>query len=417
MQRNKNVWYFLLCILISILPVSCDVQKRRYMPGYFVQKRSSLPGRSYLPGKYISRNLRENNIDDYARNKTIIEKAENAPQVCIENKQLHDNGMLSESLHNKAIVSHEKANNNTDKVKLEVGNTPVTGKGKASRIPGPIRNNEYENLMLAFLAGAGSVLLFPAIRSGLKKYKGYHFNGLNNSSSEATEPNKAEKTKEKIANMADRIDRCADRFANAKIERVALAARKVAIAINKCDDLNRAEELEKTFNDIYLSSFQASALQHLKLNNLLSHDPGYSTLKPDVVTTTGGYYTNSAGSLSWTMGEPISETVSDTSNTLTQGFQQGSYSVVTVVDELVQPTINISVYPNPVSSLLNIRSDSSDPFHAKVIDLQGNLVYEQPVESGQGQIDLGNLSDEIYILEVYDKDGNRIKVFKIQKVD
>ena len=186
-------------------------------------------------------------------------------------------------------------------------------------------------------------------------------------------------------------------------------------------DLSKAKELEKTFNDTYLSSSQASAIQHLKLNNLLSNDLGYSsgtgTLKPDVVTTTGGYYANSTGSLSWTMGEPISETVTDTSNTLTQGFQQGAYSVVSVVDELAQPTINISVYPNPVTSLLNIKSDSNDPFRAEVIDLQGNIVYEQAFENGQGQIDLSSFSDTMYLLGVYDKDGNRIKVFKIQKVD
>jgi hypothetical protein len=424
MQRNKTVWYFLLCVLVCILPVSCDVQKRLYRPGYFIQNGSSLPGRSYLPAKYISGNLPENSIDDssltafnfqspswrsYIRNKTIIEKAKNSLQVSLENKQLNNNGILAEATHNKAIVPLEEVNNSVDKIKPE------------GSIPDPSRNSGYENLILAFLAGAGSVLLLSAARNGIKKYKGYNSGKLNNSSSETTETNEAEKTKEEIANIADRLDRCADRFANAKNEKVELAARKTATAINKCDDVNKAKELEKAFNDVYLSSSQASAIQHLKLNNLLSNDLGYGsgtdTLKPDVVTTTGGYYANSAGSLSWTMGEPISETVSDTTNTLTQGFQQGSYFKVSVVDEVTQPTINISVYPNPVTSLLNIKSDSSDPFRAEVIDLQGNIVREQAFENGQGQVDLSNLSDEIYILGIYDKDGNKIKVFKIQKVD
>ncbi len=409
MQRNRTIRYFLLCILICILPVSCDVQKRRYLPGYFIQKGSALYVRSHLAGKYISRNLPKNTLDNSSlttRNKTITEKAKNSVRVRIENKQPINNGILSEARHNKAIDSLEKVNNNIDKVKHEGINTPSLGNEKAGGIPGPIRSKEYENLMLAFLAGAGSVLLFSAIRSGIKKYKGYNFNG---------------KTKEEIANMADRLDRCADRFANAKNKEVELVARKTAIAINECDDLSSAKKLEKAFNDTYLFSFHTSAMKNLKLNNLLSDDPAYGnstgTLKPDVVTTTGGYYKNSVGSLSWTMGELISETVSDTSNTLTQGFQQGSYSVVSVVDELAQPTINISAGPNPVTSLLNIKSDVSDPIHTKVIDLQGNIVYEQSFENGQGQIDLSNLSDEIYILEVYDKDGNRVKVFKIQKID
>lgn len=433
MQRNNTLWYFLFCLLICILPVSCDVQKRLYRPGYFLQKGNSMPVRSYLPGKYISRNLPENTIDhsspttfnsqtspwlNTVPDKTSIEKAKDSLQVGIENKQPHNNEILSEARHSKAIVPPEEVNNKIDKVKSGESNTSAIGKEKTGSLPNPVRNNEYENLMLAFLAGMGSVLLFSAIRNGIKKYKGYNFNGPG---PEATEAKKAEKTKEEIARIADRLDRCADRFANAKNEKVELAARNVANAISKCSSLSKAKELEKTFNDTYLSSSQASAIQHLKLNNLLSNDLGYSsgtgTLKPDVVTTTGGYYANSTGSLSWTMGEPISETVTDTSNTLTQGFQQGAYSVVSVVDELAQPTINISVYPNPVNSLLNIKSDSNDPFRAEVIDLQGNIVYEQAFENGQGQIDLSSFSDTMYLLGVYDKDGNRIKVFKIQKVD
>jgi len=406
---NKTFRYFLLCVLVSILPVSCDVQKRRYQPGYFIQMRSSLPGRPYLPGKYIARNLAKNlpkdNTDDSSLTAFDSQSQswlKNALPVSIENKQLHTNGILAESRHNQVTVPLEKATNTINKGKCGGGHTPTPGKEKAVSSPGPVKNKEYENLMLALLAGAGSGLLLLGIRSGIKKYRAYNF---------------AKKTKEEIANMADRLDRCADRFANAKNDRVELAARKAAIAIHKCDDLSRAKELEKAFNDHYLSSLQASAVQHLKLNKFLSADAGYGTLKPDVVTTTGGFYKNSAGSLSWTMGEPVSETVSNSGNTLTQGFQQGSYSVATVVDELAQPATNISVGPNPVTSLLNVRSDSSDPIRAKTIDMQGKIVYEQLFENGQGQIDLSNLSDEIYILEVYDKEGNRIKVFKIQKVD
>ena len=401
------------------------------MPGYFIQKGNSLPGIPYLPGKYISKNLAENNIDDssvtafnsqspswfnYTRNKTIAGKTKNPLQARIETKQLHNNGILIEAQHNKAIVPLEKVNdNNIDEVRRDGSNTPVIGNEKSGDISAPVRNKEYENRMLAFLAGAGSVLLLLAIR---RKYKGYNFN---EPSSEATKANEAKKIKAEIANMADRLDRCADRFANANNEKVELAARKTAIAINKCDDIGKAKQLEKAFNDSYLSSSQASAMQHLKLNNLSSNDLGYGsgtiTLKPDVVTTTGGYYANSAGSLSWTMGEPISETFSDTSNTLTEGFQQGSYLKVSVVNEVAQPTINISVYPNPVTSLLNIKSDSNVPFHAEIIDMQGNVVYDQSFENGQGQVDLSNLSDAAYLLEAFDKDGNRIKVFKIDKVD
>jgi hypothetical protein len=413
------------------LPVSCDVQKRLYRPGYFIQKGSSLPVRPYLPGKYISENLLKNNITDSSptafnsenspwlnsiSSKPIIEKAKSSQQIYIEKEEPRINGILSEAHQNKVVVLPGKVN---DKAKRDGSNTQTAlVNEKVGSIPGPVRNKVYENLILAFLAGAGSVLLFLAMRGGIRKYKSYNFNEPDNLNSGATRANGAEKTKEEINNIADRLDRCADRFANAKNERVELAARKVAFAIKECKDLGKAKQLEKAFNDAYLSTSHDSDMQHLKLNNLLSNDASYiGTLKPDVVTTTGGYYVNSAGSLSWTMGEPISETVSDTKNTLTEGFQQGSYSLVSVVDESAQPTINISVYPNPVTSLLNIKSDSGDPFRAEVIDLMGNIIYELAFENGQGQINISNLSDAMYLLGIFDKNGNRIKVFKIQKVD
>lgn len=46
------------------------------------------------------------------------------------------------------------------------------------------------------------------------------------------------------------------------------------------------------------------------------------TLKPFVLASTGGYASNSNGSLSFTIGEPVSSTLSAANIMLTQGFQQ-----------------------------------------------------------------------------------------------
>jgi len=116
------------------------------------------------------------------------------------------------------------------------------------------------------------------------------------------------------------------------------------------------------------------------------------------------------------MGEPISETVTDGNDTLTQGFQQGAYSIVSV-SEVDAPDVNITVYPNPFVSTLNIKSDGNDPIRIEAIDLQGNVISDQSFENGQGQMDLGNLPEAIYLLRVYDNNGKQLKVFKIQKVE
>ncbi len=46
------------------------------------------------------------------------------------------------------------------------------------------------------------------------------------------------------------------------------------------------------------------------------------TLKPSVIASAGGYQSNTNGSLSFTIGEPIAKTLTSANNMLTQGFQQ-----------------------------------------------------------------------------------------------
>ncbi|HWY35619.1 MAG TPA: hypothetical protein VNX68_13310, partial [Nitrosopumilaceae archaeon] len=88
-----------------------------------------------------------------------------------------------------------------------------------------------------------------------------------------------ENEQREIIKIADRIDRCADRFANANDERMELIARKVAIAINQCKVIASAEKLEKSFHSVYLSSSQASTIAYLTLHNLLSDDTAYENPK------------------------------------------------------------------------------------------------------------------------------------------
>ena len=56
-------------------------------------------------------------------------------------------------------------------------------------------------------------------------------------------------------------------------------------------------------------------------------------LDQNVSGTAGAYSENANGSLSWTIGETVVETVSDGTTTLTQGFQQGNLSVTLLLNE------------------------------------------------------------------------------------
>ncbi len=47
-----------------------------------------------------------------------------------------------------------------------------------------------------------------------------------------------------------------------------------------------------------------------------------SSYSQEVISTTGEHYENSNGSISWTIGEPVIETLGSNNNYLTQGFHQ-----------------------------------------------------------------------------------------------
>jgi len=222
MSKKKIFRNFLLCILVSILPVSCDIQKRIYRPGYFVQKKSSLPDKYFLPDKYVSMHMPVNNSNDSPQ----VSFEKNVPA---ETKQLHADKVITDVQNNKAQTPPAKVTElQPSEVKREESNRIVPINRDNAVISEPDKKKDYEDLILAFLAGAGFVLAVSAARKGIRKYK-------------TVEADK--KNQQEIANMADRLDRCADRFANAKNEKVELAARNVSAAIAKCNDIEKAKKL------------------------------------------------------------------------------------------------------------------------------------------------------------------------------
>ena len=70
---------------------------------------------------------------------------------------------------------------------------------------------------------------------------------------------------------------------------------------------------------------------------------GIAVHAQELVSTAGSYGETSSGSLSWTIGEPVIETITNGTNTLTQGFQQSKLTV-TAINELKVSGIELSVY-------------------------------------------------------------------------
>ncbi len=136
----------------------------------------------------------------------------------------------------------------------------------------------------------------------------------------------------------------------------------------------------------------------------------------EVIATSGNYGETANGSLSWTIGEPIVETVSDGTNTLTQGFQQSKLTV-TAIDEKEIAGFEINVFPNPASDYLSVEviTDKQKDLEIILFDLNGKIILQKLMTGNKQTVNMQNYSPATYILKV--TEGNKeIRTYQIVKL-
>lgn len=126
-----------------------------------------------------------------------------------------------------------------------------------------------------------------------------------------------------------------------------------------------------------------------------------------LISCGGNFFANSAGSVSWSVGEPIIKTASSPGNDVTQGFQQGNI-YVTGIEELSE--LKISVFPNPASDIVTISSDESAELN--MYDMSGRMVLNQLIEIGLNTIDVSIFERGTYSITVLKK-GSQPKIVKL----
>ena len=92
----------------------------------------------------------------------------------------------------------------------------------------------------------------------------------------------------------------------------------------------------------------------------------------EVISTQGDSYSNSSGSIDFTIGEVIISTGTDGTNDITQGFHQTNWNFVDVITH--EPSYEASIYPNPTEELLYIRTSNFENVRYALYDAQGRLV-------------------------------------------
>jgi hypothetical protein len=135
-----------------------------------------------------------------------------------------------------------------------------------------------------------------------------------------------------------------------------------------------------------------------------------------VISSAGGSATGTGVQLSWTIGEPVIETFTGSSAILTQGFHQSKLTV-TAIDPAIYPDLELSVFPNPVSSSLRLvtRGDQLQKLSYQLYNMEGQSILSGKVEASPELINMELYTSGTYLLKVL-KNGNvPVRTFKIVK--
>ena len=139
-----------------------------------------------------------------------------------------------------------------------------------------------------------------------------------------------------------------------------------------------------------------------------------NTTAQTVVSANGGTATAAGTQISWTIGEPVTTTVSDGSNILTQGFHQSKLTV-TAINDIQIAGVEIKVYPNPTSDYVTVHFNkvAEKPVYL-LFDLSGRLMEQKNIESNDAKIDMTRYAGGSYILKL--NNGRQpLQSFKIIK--
>ena len=138
-------------------------------------------------------------------------------------------------------------------------------------------------------------------------------------------------------------------------------------------------------------------------------------LAQQVVATAGSTLGNANGSISYTIGEGVAQTLTKGGKTITQGFHQTTMSV-TMVSELKDLDFSISVFPNPTSDELTLKlnKENVSGLQYLLFDINGKLIFQKNLESNETEVPVHQLAIGFYIIKVQ-AGTKELKTFKIIK--
>ncbi|MFW5793478.1 MAG: T9SS type A sorting domain-containing protein [Bacteroidota bacterium] len=135
----------------------------------------------------------------------------------------------------------------------------------------------------------------------------------------------------------------------------------------------------------------------------------------------GGDTESSEGSINYSAGLFDYKYIEGNEGSLTAGVQH-TYDIIDIPDTTYIPddlnlSLNVKVFPNPVSDLINVEIESNDiskDFHYNLCDINGRNIQSEKIEGNAVNIPMQQYLPGTYILQIF-IDNEAYKSFKIIK--
>lgn len=134
-----------------------------------------------------------------------------------------------------------------------------------------------------------------------------------------------------------------------------------------------------------------------------------------VIANSGGFYDDGTNQISFTIGEPIIQTVGSKQSFLTQGFQQSGF-IITTLEEITPFNYQVKAFPNPAGDYIYLEANKEFEMDIRLFDLNGKQIMSTESRNKLTQLNFVGLPNAAYMLYVRDKYGTMVKSFQIQKV-
>ncbi len=142
------------------------------------------------------------------------------------------------------------------------------------------------------------------------------------------------------------------------------------------------------------------------------------TVTPTVYSNQGGYNVAAGGSISWTIGEPVSETYTTSTNKTTMGFHQPELGVATLIKQQGND-VELLVFPNPVRESLTVSFNDLENgvYKMELFDDLGKMVFKTETEikadSKMVNLNMSQYAAGNYYLRVANPNLNKtVKIIK-----